>query len=59
MNVRITDVTGKVVYMHNENFKQGENTLRISSEDIGVTGMLLYELKFGGQVKTGKMLNIR
>ncbi|HRO08393.1 MAG TPA: SdrD B-like domain-containing protein [Saprospiraceae bacterium] len=59
VNVRITDVTGKVVYMHNENFKQGENTLRISSEDIGVTGMLLYELKFGGQVKTGKMLNIR
>ncbi len=57
--LRITDVTGKVVFTYNEFFRQGENTLRISADDIAIPGMLLYELKFGNQTKVGKMLNIR
>lgn len=59
VSIRITDVTGKVVFTHNEFFRQGENALRISADDITVPGMLMYELRYGNQTKVGKMLNIR
>lgn len=59
VSVRIMDVTGKVVYTKVEYFKKGENTMRISKDDISVAGLLMYELKFAGQTKVSKMLNIR
>lgn len=57
--LNIMDMNGKVVYTHHEYLVQGENTLKVSVKDIPISGMLMYELKFGNQTKVGKMLNIR
>lgn len=59
VSIRIMDVTGRVVFTNRAYFKQGDNAMRISKDDVDVTGLLMYELNFGGQTKVSKMLNIK
>jgi hypothetical protein len=59
VSLKIRDITGRLVYTSNSYFPKGQNTVRISSEDLGVSGILFYDLTFGKEVKTMKMLNIK
>ena len=45
--------------MNQDYFNKGENTIRLTKDQIGVTGILIYEISFGKEVKTMKMLNIK
>ena len=59
VSVKVKDITGRQVYMHQDYFNKGENTIRLTKDQIGVTGILIYEISFGKEVKTMKMLNIK
>jgi hypothetical protein len=59
VSLKIRDITGRTSYSTNNYFQKGQNSIRVSSEEIGVSGLLFYDLTYGNEIKTMKMLNIK
>ncbi len=59
VSLKIRDITGRIIYSTKNFFYKGENAVRVASEELGASGILLYDLTFGKEVKTMKMLNIK
>ncbi len=59
VSLKVRDITGRVVYTHQQYGTKGDNTIRVASEQLGTSGIFLYDLMFGNEVKTNKMLNIK
>jgi uncharacterized repeat protein (TIGR01451 family) len=59
VSLKIRDITGRTIYSTNNYFQKGQNSIRVSSEEIGVSGLLFYDLTYGNEIKTMKMLNIK
>jgi hypothetical protein len=59
VTLKVRDITGRTVYTHQHYGTKGDNSIRIASEQIGATGLFLYDLMYGNEVKTSKMLNIK
>lgn len=59
VGLRIKDVNGREVFATKEVFNKGQNVFLLNQEQIGVTGILFYELTFRNEVKTMKMINLR
>jgi predicted transcriptional regulator len=57
--LHVRDVTGRLVYQSEGSFDTGENTIRISKEQLGTTGILVYDLTYGSKTITLKMLNLK
>ena len=59
-NVTLTvfDVTGKVVYVKDQNSVKGYNTIAVSSKEIGSVGVLYYRLDANEYTATKKMVII-
>jgi hypothetical protein len=48
-----------VIYTAKEFMNKGENSIILHAEQLNGSGILLYDITFGKEVKTMKMLNIR
>lgn len=59
VSLKVRDITGRVVFTHQQYGTKGDNSIRVASEQLGATGLYLYDLMFGNEVKTNKMLNIK
>lgn len=57
LNVR--DITGRLVHTSKNHFAKGVNSINLQNEQLGVSGILIYDLIFDNDVKTMKMLNIK
>jgi uncharacterized repeat protein (TIGR01451 family) len=59
VSIRVRDITGRVIYTAKEFMNKGENSIILHAEQLNGSGILLYDITFGKEVKTMKMLNIR
>jgi len=59
VKLKIRDITGRMVFTYKDIFQKGDNSIIITKEQLGASGILFYELSFGNEVKTMKMLNIK
>ena len=59
VSLKIRDITGRLVYTAQSYFAKGDNIFKVSSDALGASGILFYDLTFGKEVKTMKMLNIK
>jgi hypothetical protein len=57
--LKVKDITGKVVYSLKENLSKGEHSIILTDEKVNSSGILLYEMMFGKEVRTMKMINIK
>ncbi len=57
--LKVRDVTGRIIYTTKELYIKGDNTIMLTKEQLGASGILFYDLTFGSEVKTMKMLNIK
>ncbi len=55
----LRDASGRVLYTKSDEFSAGNQSFILTSDDITVSGILLYELKFGEQVVRKKMIRIK
>ena len=53
------DVTGKVLYTRTVEAERGMNTLEISSDELGVSGIVYYKIESGDFVATKKMIVLK
>ncbi|MDA9774187.1 T9SS type A sorting domain-containing protein [Saprospiraceae bacterium] len=58
-NLKIFDLTGKLLYAKTDVFTKGYNQITLSKDDINVSGELFYQLEFDGKVQTKKMILIK
>ncbi len=58
VKIKIFDINGKLIYAHQEYAKKGQNSLEINIENIGVTGVLYYEIEYRNQRLSKRMLSI-
>ena len=49
----------QVIYTGKEYMDKGENIIILNADQLNGSGVLLYDITFGNEVKTMKMLNIR
>ena len=59
VSLKVRDITGRIVYVGQNYFNKGDNSFKLSSDILGASGILFYDLTFGNEVKTMKMLNIK
>lgn len=59
VSLKVRDVTGRIVYVGQNHFNKGDNSFKLSADVLGTSGILFYDLTFGSEVKTMKMLNIK
>lgn len=59
VEIRVTDVTGRMVYNKTSYFDAGRNSIKLTNNQLDVAGVLICELKYQHEVKNIKMLNIR
>jgi hypothetical protein len=57
--LKVRDVTGRIIYTAKEFFNKGDHSIMLTKEQLGASGILFYDLTFGSEVKTMKMLNIK
>ena len=55
----VKDLTGQVIMQKQLDAHAGMNTLTIQREDIDQPGVYLYEVRFGREIQSGKMVVIR
>ena len=58
VNLIINDANGKILLNKVSEFSSGENNFTITSEDIGISGVLFFKLRFKDQIVNGKMIRI-
>ena len=59
VTISISDVNGRVVYEQTVNGVRGYNELRITQDDIAVSGVLYYTVMSGDYTATKKMVSIK
>ena len=57
--IKVRDITGRVVYNLRESMPKGEHTISLTQEQLNASGLLFYDITFGKEIRTMKMLNIR
>lgn len=58
VSVRVRDAQGRVVYVKTSYLTQGSHEWTITSEDVGQSGIYLYEVESGSELVNGKMIRI-
>ena len=58
VSMRITDVSGRLLVSKEGEFDAGENNFTITNDDVKITGMLLFEMRFEDQIENSKMIRI-
>ncbi len=58
VSMKITDMSGRLIFSKDENFKSGEQRIAVTQDDISHSGVMLYELKYHDQIVRGKMIRI-
>ncbi|MEZ4906792.1 MAG: T9SS type A sorting domain-containing protein [Saprospiraceae bacterium] len=58
VNIKITDITGKVLFEKTNKYQSGFNQFRISSSELSAKGVLFYTLKANDELITKKMVVI-
>ena len=56
--ISVFDVTGKVVKQYNDTYNAGVNTVTVTADELGVQGLLYYQLQAEGFKATKKMILI-
>ena len=59
VTLHVRDITGRMVYTSTNHFVKGQQSIKLQNEQLGVSGILIYDLIFDNEVKTMKMLNIK
>jgi hypothetical protein len=54
----IRDMVGKSVFSRNAFYNRGDNNIMITNDELPVSGVLIYEIKFDDQVLTRKMIHL-
>ena len=55
-NLKVYDVTGKTILSKSENFAKGMNTVILDSRALSASGVLYYQLTYGNNSATRKMV---
>jgi len=58
VDMSVKDASGRTLMKKESLFTAGNNLFRITQEDIKLTGVLFYEMKFEDQIFNGKMIRI-
>jgi hypothetical protein len=56
--ITMFDVTGRVINIIQGNYAEGRNTVKVTKEDLGTTGMIYYRLQSGDYAATKHMIII-
>ncbi len=59
VTLHVRDITGRMVHTSTNHFVKGHQSIKLQNEQLGVSGILIYDLIFDNEVKTMKMLNIK
>lgn len=59
VNLIVKDANGRLLIKRESEFTSGQNNFVITSEDIEMTGVFLYELRFEDQIVNCKMIRIQ
>ena len=55
-NLKIYDIQGRLIYAKSGEYNKGYNTITISKEDLKITGELIYQVEFEGNIDTRRMI---
>ena len=55
---KVKDYTGRKLISTVDQYTKGTNTIQINRSDLGQAGVYIYELRFGDELITGKMIMI-
>ncbi|MEE9372659.1 MAG: T9SS type A sorting domain-containing protein [Saprospiraceae bacterium] len=55
----VFDVTGQMILEVSDNFNQGMNKITLNKSDLKTSGVLYYQLNFGGSIATKKMISVQ
>lgn len=55
-SLKVFDVTGRTLLSLSEQFNEGKNTVTINKSKIGISGILYYQLTYGNNSATRKMI---
>ncbi|NNF36555.1 MAG: hypothetical protein HKN68_20805, partial [Saprospiraceae bacterium] len=55
----IRDVSGKQLKVIDDNYRAGNNSIQIRGDEIRATGVLLYEVYYGGERISGRMIKVK
>ncbi len=58
VDLKISDVNGKIIYSANKFYRSGYNTIEINKTDLNKSGVMYYHLEFDGHRAVRKMLII-
>lgn len=58
VSLRVTDVNGRLLVSKERDFEAGENNFMITNDDVKISGILLYEIRFEDQIANSKMIRI-
>jgi len=58
-NITFYDVTGKVLHVVQGQYAKGMNTIKITKEDVNVSGMIYYRLQSGEQTAVRHLIAVR
>jgi hypothetical protein len=54
--LHVYDLSGKLYVTNNMTTREGLNSFRLTKNDVGTAGVYIYEVSYGGQKLTGKMI---
>ncbi len=57
--VRISDLNGRVLYQHENNYAAGQHSLTVPADKFFHTGVMLYSLETKDEVRVKKMVRVR
>ena len=57
-DISFMDVNGKLLKKVNKDFKAGSNQIKITKEELGVSGMIYYQVEFGNHFEAKHMIII-
>lgn len=59
VSLRVTDITGKIVYNMDQFFTAGQHSIQLNANQINATGMLFYQLSTANDAVSKKMLILK
>ena len=59
VSLTLTDVNGKLISKQEQFYNAGYNQIELSSDQIGTTGVVYYQLNSGNQTVTRKMIVLK
>ena len=58
VNLKVFDITGKVIYTESNNFFRGVNEITLDGNKLNTKGILFYHIEYNGVVATRKMISM-